>query len=202
MIILALDTSSVECSVAVYDSLSTGVLGFDVKVLGRGHAEYLIESVDAAIIKSGLSISQVECIVTTVGPGSFTGVRVAVSAARGFALALGCPALGIGNLEVLAHAYLERSSKNSVMALINGRIGYVYLQSFSIDGSPLSEAMLVSYEKACVFIENFNGVTVGYGVDAFKELDMKIDRYPIDVIARLGALRLPQSPRPIYFFLP
>jgi tRNA threonylcarbamoyladenosine biosynthesis protein TsaB len=70
--------------------------------LGKGHAEHLIAVIDGALAAAGKAYGDLDAIAVSVGPGSFTGIRVAVSAARGFSLALGIPAIGVNTLEALA----------------------------------------------------------------------------------------------------
>ena len=83
MKILALDTSGTDCAVCIYDALSKTVLAEVTEDIGKGHAERLIALVDAAFSMVGLQLSDIGKIVVTIGPGSFTGIRVGVAAARG-----------------------------------------------------------------------------------------------------------------------
>ncbi len=104
MIILALDTAGVDCAAAVYDSGRDTMLGEASDMIGKGHAEHLMGIVDRALNQAGVALSAVDRIAVTIGPGSFTGIRVGVAAARGFALSLGVPAVGITTLAVMAEA--------------------------------------------------------------------------------------------------
>ena len=83
MIVLAIDTAGTGCYAALYDSDRDIVLGAAGDDIGRGHAERLMEFVDAALDAAGTDIKAVGRIAVTVGPGSFTGIRVGVAAARG-----------------------------------------------------------------------------------------------------------------------
>lgn len=100
MMLLAIDCSARLCAAAVHDGARE--LGRAVRDLGTGHAEHLVEVVDEALASAGLSFAALERIGVAVGPGSFTGLRVGVAAARGYALALKIPAVGVTNLEALA----------------------------------------------------------------------------------------------------
>lgn len=91
MIVLALETAGVDCSAAVYDSGRNTVLGEASDMIGKGHAEHLIDIVDRALGQADITLSEVDRLAVTVGPGSFTGIRVGVAAARGFALSLQIP---------------------------------------------------------------------------------------------------------------
>ena len=102
MILLAIDTSSSGCFAAIHDSDSNVTLGFAGEDIGRGHAERLMAFVDAALDSAGVELSAIERIAVTIGPGSFTGIRVGVAAARGLSLALGVPAVGVSTLAAIA----------------------------------------------------------------------------------------------------
>lgn len=112
MIILSIDTSGVDCSACIYDSENDTVLGEVTENIGKGHAELLMGIIDGALSKAGLTLNAVERLAVTIGPGSFTGIRVGVAAARGFALSLDVEAVGITTLETLA-AYHSGSSPAS-----------------------------------------------------------------------------------------
>ena len=100
MIVLALDTCLASCSVAVRDG--ERVLAYACEVMARGHQERLAPMAEAMMAEAGLPFSAIERIGVTVGPGSFTGLRVGVAFAKGLASALDIPAVGIGTLEALA----------------------------------------------------------------------------------------------------
>ncbi len=76
--------------------------GRSVIDIGKGHAEHLMAVVEAAMKQAGVEYSDLGAVAVSVGPGSFTGVRVGVSAARGFAMALKIPAIGVTTLEAIA----------------------------------------------------------------------------------------------------
>src|SRR5215207_11035135 len=102
--ILALDTSLEDCAVAI---AAGGRVTLVRETIGRGHAERLFGMVEAALAEAGLRLADIDRFAVTVGPGSFTGIRVGVAAARGFALATGKPAVGISTLA--AHAAAART---------------------------------------------------------------------------------------------
>ena len=104
MIVLAIDTAGTGCFAAVYDDSTDTLLASAGADIGRGHAELLMGFIDQALAKSGKVLADIGRIAVTVGPGSFTGIRVGVAAARGFALALGVPAVGVTTLSAIAEA--------------------------------------------------------------------------------------------------
>jgi tRNA threonylcarbamoyl adenosine modification protein YeaZ len=116
MILLAIDCSAELCAACVYDSAREQELGRSVRDLGKGHAEHLIGVIDAALSSAGKAYADLEAIAVSVGPGSFTGIRVAVAAARGFSVALGIPAIGVSVLEALAAEARATKGAGSVLA--------------------------------------------------------------------------------------
>jgi tRNA threonylcarbamoyladenosine biosynthesis protein TsaB len=129
MIVLGLDTCLNACSVAVLDG--ERVLAHASEAMARGHQERLAPMAQAAMAQAGLAFDQLQRIGATVGPGSFTGLRVGVAFAKGLGSALAIPAVGIGTLEALA-----AEATGLVAAAIDARRDQVYLQVFE-DGQAL-----------------------------------------------------------------
>ncbi|CCV15631.1 tRNA (adenosine(37)-N6)-threonylcarbamoyltransferase complex dimerization subunit type 1 TsaB [Mesorhizobium sp. STM 4661] len=102
MKLLAIDCAANLCAACVYDAAAGKELGRSVLDLGKGHAEHLMAIIDEALKAGGTGYAGLGAIAVSVGPGSFTGLRVGVSAARGLALALKIPAIGVTTLEALA----------------------------------------------------------------------------------------------------
>jgi tRNA A37 threonylcarbamoyladenosine modification protein TsaB len=126
--VLVIDTSGEGCAVAV---VASGRLLAEIDApMDRGHAERLMGMVGAALDRAGLLPAALGGIVVCTGPGGFTGVRVGVAAARGIALGLGVPAVGVDRFEALAAG----SVGEATVALAVG--GTILAQSFR-DGRPL-----------------------------------------------------------------
>jgi len=127
MLLLAFDTAGPNCAVAVARSGRTGpqILARAEEHIGRGHAELLPTMVDAALASAKVGYADLGRIAVTTGPGSFTGVRVGIAFARGLALALGVPAIGVGSLDALAFP-LERSGEGTIAAVLDAKRGEVY----------------------------------------------------------------------------
>ncbi|MER8368575.1 tRNA (adenosine(37)-N6)-threonylcarbamoyltransferase complex dimerization subunit type 1 TsaB [Mesorhizobium sp. M0306] len=102
MKLLAIDCAANLCAACVYDAADGKELGRSVLDLGKGHAEHLMGVIEGALKAAGTDFSGLGAIAVSTGPGSFTGLRVGVSAARGLALALKIPAIGVTTLEALA----------------------------------------------------------------------------------------------------
>lgn len=107
------------------------VLAARAEVMARGHQERLAPMTEALMAEAGLPFSALERIGVTVGPGSFTGLRVGIAFAKGLAAAMDVPAVGVGTLEALAV-----QADGLVFAAIDARRDQLYLQAFE-DGRPL-----------------------------------------------------------------
>lgn len=129
MIVLGLDTCLTACSVAVRDG--ERVLAAESEVMARGHQERLAPMAQRVMAQAGLPFDRLKLIGVTVGPGSFTGLRVGLAFAKGLACALGVPLSGVGALEALA-----AEADGLVFAAVDARRDQVYLQAFE-GGRPL-----------------------------------------------------------------
>ncbi len=136
MNILALDTATAACSAAL---MRDGALAARRHVaMMRGHAEALMPMVEEVMAEAGAAYAELDLIATTVGPGTFTGLRVGLAAARGLALAGGLPGVGVTTLEALAHGVdADLRAGRPVAAVLDARRGAVYLQCFDGDLAPL-----------------------------------------------------------------
>ncbi|AYM04271.1 tRNA (adenosine(37)-N6)-threonylcarbamoyltransferase complex dimerization subunit type 1 TsaB [Agrobacterium radiobacter] len=203
MIVLALDTSGVDCSACIYDSTSDRVLGEVCETIGKGHAERLMAVIDGALEQAQLSLQNVERIAVTIGPGSFTGIRVGVAAARGFALSLGIEAMGVTTLETLALHHLLENPDRPVAVGLDAKRGETYLQTFSADGSPLRDAGLLPLEDARMVIEGFDGAVIGSAAPLFAgaETGSGPDHFPIASVARAAARKPAGQPKPAPLYL-
>lgn len=145
MILLAIDTAATLCAACVLDT-EAGQRGRAVRDLGKGQAEHLMAVVAEALEDAGATYADLGAIAVSVGPGSFTGVRVGVAAARGLALALTVPAVGVSTLEAIA-AEAATDAAPVTVALDAGR-GQVYLQDFGPDALAASEPAVLPVEAA------------------------------------------------------
>jgi tRNA threonylcarbamoyladenosine biosynthesis protein TsaB len=118
--LLAIDTATEACSVALSGIGDTILERF--KIESRGHSNLVLHMVEDVLAEAGISRTDLDGIAYDNGPGSFTGIRIGLSVAQGFALAFDLPLLGVSSLMALA----EGSRVNAVLPAIDARMGEVY----------------------------------------------------------------------------
>ncbi|MEL7228651.1 MAG: tRNA (adenosine(37)-N6)-threonylcarbamoyltransferase complex dimerization subunit type 1 TsaB [Pseudomonadota bacterium] len=101
--LLAFDTSGPHCTAVLANPDGTPVASRSEDI-GRGHAEHLMGLVEEVLSEGRSGWQDIECVGCTIGPGSFTGLRVGLAAAQGLTLALNKPGVGVSVFEVLARA--------------------------------------------------------------------------------------------------
>lgn len=140
--ILAFDTTLGACSVAL--QVDGEIVSSKKEVRARGHVERLLPMVDEIMDDAGVKLDDIEYIAVTVGPGTFAGVRIGLSAAKGMALALDIPVIAVTSLEAIAFGYF-RSNPDTKTAnvCIDARRGEFYMQSFEQDMTALNDAAAV-----------------------------------------------------------
>jgi len=152
MRVLAIDTALEACSVAVLDTERADLRAHESLLMQRGHAEALMPLVARVLDRVQLDFSALDRVAVTTGPGSFTGLRVGIAAARGIALASGKPAIGLTTLAAFAAPFIAADDTLPVVVAIDARHDHVYLQVFGPGGrtlvtprvAPLREALRVS----------------------------------------------------------
>ena len=137
MLILAIDTALDACAAAVLDTGTSKLIAQESLVMKRGHAEALMPLIGRVMKQAALPFAALDRIAVTTGPGSFTGLRVALSAARGLALAAGKPAVGLTTLSAYAAPLVSESGEAPVISAIDARHDQVYFQVVSGNGSSL-----------------------------------------------------------------
>jgi tRNA threonylcarbamoyladenosine biosynthesis protein TsaB len=149
MLILAIDTALDACAAAVLDT-SGGVVAQESQPMKRGHAEALMPLIARVMKASGVGFAALDRIAATTGPGSFTGLRVGLSAARGIALAAGKPVVGVTTLTAFAAPIVSKNDEqHPVIAAIDARHDHVYFHAVAGDGrslikpnvAPIAEAL-------------------------------------------------------------
>ncbi len=140
-VLLAIDTAAPRLALAV---LRGERVDAHVEQMATGQAERLFPALDELLARAGVTYNDLTRIAATTGPGSFTGLRIGLSAARGLALALGVPVLGIPSLLALSLT----AQCDPVAVLLDARRGEAYFQTFSGPGIPAREAALLPMDEA------------------------------------------------------
>jgi len=148
MLILAIDTALDACAAAVLDTDTSQLIAQESQAMKRGHAEALMPLIARVMKASGIAFASLDRIAVTTGPGSFTGLRVGLSAARGIALAAGKPVVGLTTLTAYAAPVVARNNAPPVISAIDARHDHVYFQVVSGDGSPLIRPRVAPIEEA------------------------------------------------------
>jgi tRNA threonylcarbamoyladenosine biosynthesis protein TsaB len=139
MITLGLDTATSACACAIWSASEGRALAIRAEEMQRGQAERLVPLVQEALQDAGIGFADIARIAVTVGPGTFTGLRIGLAAARGFALASGCPLIGVTSLEMAVAGLADEFSGCQTLAAIESRREELFLQPFSAAGLPLAE---------------------------------------------------------------
>src|SRR5437763_12622721 len=130
----AIDTALGACAAAVLDSEARAILASESVGMLRGHAEAVMPMIARVMDAARCEFAELDRIAVTVGPGSFTGLRVGISAARGIALAAGKPAIGLSTLSALAAPHVAARANQTIIAAIDARNEQVYFHVFAPNG--------------------------------------------------------------------
>jgi tRNA threonylcarbamoyladenosine biosynthesis protein TsaB len=206
VILLALDTCLDACSVAVW--ADGRVLAACSEPMRRGHQERLAVMAQATMAEAGTPFSSLDRIGVTIGPGSFTGLRVGLAFAKGLGVALDRPVVGVGVLEALASG----AGDGFVAAVIDARRDQVYVQAFDAGRALMAPDALTVETAAARLAELWTGgpgALVGPGAALLADVLPRaavIERTAPDpaVVARLAARAQPPfpPPRPLYLRAP
>src|SRR3979490_2290488 len=148
MLILAIDTALDACAAGGLDTDGSKMLAQESQPMKRGHAEALMTLIARVMKESGVAFASLDRIAVTTGPGSFTGLRVGLSAARGIALAANKPAVGLTTLTAYAAPVVSQNLEQPVISAIDARHDHVYFQVVSGDGGSLVRPRVAPIEEA------------------------------------------------------
>ena len=211
---LAFDTCFGACSAAATWSTPQGRAGaFRFERMARGHAERLLPMVAEVMAEAPFGFSELQRIVVTTGPGTFTGQRIGIAAARALSLATGAPIAPLTSRAAMAYtaaAELGGEAEGKVLAVaVDARREEVYFQAFTgSDRDALGAPALLTPDAAAGLLEGHDVIAVGSGAALLAEAAA---RAGVTVAARLGALEadvrfVPEAaivtsatpPRPLY----
>ena len=186
MLILAIDTALDACSAGVLDTGTATMIAQESLPMKRGHAEALMPLIARVMEQSGVSFAQLDRVAVTTGPGSFTGLRVGLSAARGIALAAGKPVVGLTTLTAYAAPLVRESGVDPIISAVDARHDHVYFQVVSGNGSSLLRPRVAPIEEALAAARFGAPILVGNAADILAA------RWPADA----PPMRVIQQPAP------
>ncbi len=214
MNILAIDTGQAACSVALWRD--GAVVAHRMLPMPKGHAEALVPMIEEVQAEADFAFDDLDAFAVTVGPGTFTGLRVGMATARGLALASAKPLIGVTTLEAIAWpARAEANEGTAIAAVFDARRNEIYLQCFARDGSALTEPGLVSLGALAAHVPDRELLCVGTGAGLLHDHSEKAGREsalstasPLPdarVVAEIAATREPEPgklPGPLYLRAP
>jgi tRNA threonylcarbamoyladenosine biosynthesis protein TsaB len=206
MRVLAIDTALAACSAAVLDTEYGGIVASESLPMLRGHAEALLPLLQRVMKQAGFGFPDIDRIAVTTGPGSFTGLRVGIAAARGLALAAEKPAVGLSTLSAYAAPHIASDERFPVVAAIDARHDHVYLQVFAPGGRLFTAPRLASLREAAKAAAETSGFITGSaarlvaaGLSADDPVPVAVDASAapdIAWVARMGAV-VPEELAPL-----
>ncbi|MCV0424048.1 MAG: tRNA (adenosine(37)-N6)-threonylcarbamoyltransferase complex dimerization subunit type 1 TsaB [Roseibium sp.] len=208
MRVLAIDTALANCAAAVLDNgEDTACFEAFGEEIGRGHAERLMDMIGEVMAESSTAFSDLDRVAVTVGPGSFTGLRVGLAVARGFGLVLGKPVVGITTLAAIARSSAPGDAGAPLLVALTGKGEEVYCQEFTASGDPMDEAGVRTLTDLAATLPQRIRLAGSAAERVAEALDVKSEQilshsgYPgIRDVAELGLTADPaiSSPSPLY----
>ncbi|GAC1335440.1 MAG: tRNA (adenosine(37)-N6)-threonylcarbamoyltransferase complex dimerization subunit type 1 TsaB [Beijerinckiaceae bacterium] len=214
MRILAIDTALPACSACVLDSDAADPISSETILMARGHAEALLPLIERVVAHAGGGFAALERVAVTVGPGSFTGIRVGLSAARAIGVARRIPVAGVSTLAALAAPLILDGDDGVVVAAIDALHGNVYATAYGPGGRTILAPRFSPVRDTVRALGSGPLRITGSGaamlaIEAWSmglQADVTGERIAPDIayVARLGLAADPESapPRPLYLKAP
>ncbi len=164
MFLMALDTCFASCSTAVFDPAEQRVVAHARAFMERGHAEAIAPMVQSVMAEAGAGFDDLKAIAVTIGPGTFTGVRIGLALAQGMAVANNTAMIGVSSLLATAAPVFPILSREQTVLVCHaaGASGFVYVQRFDASGAALADIALARPSEVDVTVFD---VVVGSAAD-------------------------------------
>lgn len=166
MRILGLDTSGKNASAAILDTQAGILSGEHTVYTSRTHSQVILPLCKSLLEECGLSISEIDCLAVSVGPGSYTGLRIGIAAVQGMSMARGIPCTGVSTLEALA---ARITGEQPVLSLMHARADLFYCALFR-DGRRLTEDAMRSAAEISADLPEEKILLAGDGAGEFLRL--------------------------------
>jgi tRNA threonylcarbamoyl adenosine modification protein YeaZ len=212
--VLAIDTALSACSAGVVAHDADEPLASESLTMERGHAEALLPLVDRVMTRVAGRFGSLDRVAVTIGPGSYTGLRVGIAAARAIGLAAGIPVVGVSTLSALIAPLMSMDDRRLLAAAIDARHGQVYFQLVAPGGRTIIAPTLIGIRDAVRLIGSGPVALNGSGAPALavEALTAGLDaavpsgsgRPDILWVGRLGLAADPAQalPKPLYLRAP
>jgi tRNA threonylcarbamoyl adenosine modification protein YeaZ len=206
--VLAIDTALGACSACILQDGEP--LAAEILPMERGHAEALMPLLDRLSAGVDGGFESLDRVAVTVGPGSYTGLRVGISAARGIGLAAGIPVVGVATLSAFLAPLIAYERRGLFTAAIDAKHGHIYIQAIAAGGRTIIPPGLMTYRDAIRLLGSGPILVTGSAASLLaaearvQGVECKISdvsAYPdIAWVARLGVLADPSQalPKPLY----
>lgn len=188
-LILAFDTSSAQCSVALH---AAETLYCQSAPMVRGHSETLLPMISVALQTVGLSYAAIDRIAVGVGPGAFTGIRIGISGARALSMVLNKPAVGVSSLDAAAAAVGQQAlAERSLVVAINTKRGDFYVASYDHRRARTLDPCVMSYEEIARYAPKLGACVVAG--DAAETVSAFLNAHGAIAETADGVLGVPQA---------
>lgn len=214
MRVLAIDTALGQCAACILDAGSAEPVAIESMVMERGHAEALLPLLERVVARAEGGFGSLDRVAVVIGPGSFTGLRVGIAAARAVALAAAIPAVGVTTLSALMAPLIEAGPARLTVAAIDARGGRVYAQAIGPSGRLVIEPSLLTVREVVRSLGSGSVTLLGSGAPLVAQealavgIEARIHASPPFAdpvwVARLGSAADPEEAlaRPLYLAAP
>lgn len=197
LIALVLDTSMNACTAGIYDFRHNMLLSGISVVMERGHAEYLMPTIEQILEQSNLKYKDIAFVGVTNGPGAFTGMRIGITTAKILGLSLGIPVVSVSTFDALRHTYIsskQELNRETLMVLIETKRTDYYVQSYDKNGSILLPGACLTSAQLDDYGDIINTLFIGDSVKKYKDISVHADKiifkeilYPeVETLAKLA----------------
>ncbi|MGE0503734.1 MAG: tRNA (adenosine(37)-N6)-threonylcarbamoyltransferase complex dimerization subunit type 1 TsaB [Rhizobiaceae bacterium] len=207
-LLLAIDTAANLCAACVWDTEAHTERGRAVEAMTTGHAERLMAVIQEALDAAGVGYKDLGAVALSVGPGSFTGVRVGVSTARGLALALKIPAIGVTTLEAVAAETLALHPGSDTLVAIDAGRGNAYVGVYDAFAMLRYGPVMLSLDETVELAREGDPVLSGTAAASVAErtgirrrLGPAIATADVATYARLAAAKPATADKPVPLYL-
>ena len=208
--VLAIDTALGACSACILQNGEAEPLAREMILMERGHAEALLPLIDRVASQTDGGFATLGRVAVTIGPGSYTGLRIGIAAARAIGLAAGIPVVGVATLSAFLAPLMAGEWRGVIAAAIDAKHGQIYVQAIGAGGRAIIPASLMGIREAVRVLGSGPVLLTGSGApllaaEAWAQgIDVTVTEAPlapeIAWVARVGALADPVQalPKPLY----